>query len=82
LRTTHGVRMHFIGVHEASRRKGVGRALAGALLTTARRRAIFARVHEPLALHSFFVALGAVVTSETIDLGRPIERSASAMLKC
>lgn len=80
-RRADGVRVHFVGVHEDSRRRGTGRALVGALLAASNRPALFARVHEPVALHGFLVRIGAVVTTETLELGRSIGGNGDAMLE-
>jgi ribosomal protein S18 acetylase RimI-like enzyme len=79
-RRADGVHIQFIGVHQDARRRGTGRALVGALLTGARRTAVLARVHEPVALHGFLVRIGAVVTTETVDLARPIGANGDGML--
>ena len=70
-RRADGVRAQFIGVHDEARRRGIGRALAGALLAESRRGVLLARVHEPVALHGFLVRIGAVVITESLTLGRP-----------
>ena len=74
-RRADSVHVHFFGVHEDSRRRGTGRALLGALLAASKRPALVARVHEPAALHGFLVRVGAIVTSDTVALARPLRQA-------
>ena len=79
-RRADGVHVHFVGVHEDARRRGTGRALVGALLAASKRPALLARMHEPVALHGFLVRIGAVVSSESVALARPIRQAGDATI--
>ena len=52
----------------------------GALLAASKRPALLARMHEPVALHGFLVRIGAVVSSESVALARPIRQAGDATI--
>ena len=56
------------------------RAELGALLAASKRPALLARMHEPVALHGFLVRIGAVVSSESVALARPIRQAGDATI--
>ena len=80
-RTDDGV-LRFIGVHEDSRRLGVGRALLGAVVSALGEavgpapsipsplRPIAVRIHDPEPVQAFFRKVGAEISRVRIDLVR------------
>jgi GNAT superfamily N-acetyltransferase len=80
-RRADGVHLHFVGVHDDARRRGIGRALVGMVLSSGRKPALLARVHEPAPVHGFFARIGGVAVAQTLDLVRVVGAEEGATLE-